>query len=395
MADKGETRIDVVSDDTAQATTSDVHDIPAADIPQSRPHRLSVVTAAVSRQVRNIKQATPQYPLVRYVLRKRASSQKPPVSDDVAQPVERILLRPLMALRLLGLRYILNDAKTWINRGYIYCCLVLLAMVVNVGRLCGSYKKSDGIQITAIQIIFHMFNAQSMFTVIIFIFAATPRMARFLGRFDKYREFYGESCVSVPDATRLAQRTFTGICILLLSPVAMDALGYFLLPYVTARAARPFHDAEELYSVTAFFYVIWHLFVSFINTIPVCFLFVVCRMLQQEFAAVNFNLRKTLAGKPDSERLEAARLRHGSLADVVTSFDDVMSPYILLTCVADVPMLAFHASVFTYTDDHLTTNYTLFIVARLISCVCVATHLFTVLIAAVTLANMVITKKAL
>ena len=110
---------------------------------------------------------------------------------------------------------------------------------------------------------------------------------------------------------------------------------------------KPFTDSRDIPLPYIIFCALLHVFYSFVYFCPVLSLRIFCASLSSEFTDIDMEIQMQVKNKAGltSESMEILRQRHHALCGVVAAFDAAWSPYLFLSFVFDVPLIAIHILV--------------------------------------------------
>ena len=251
---------------------------------------------------------------------------------------------PLFFSLVLAGQYHFPGRCGWFSFSRLYCGVVLTSSCLNTIRHGFLYSAAQDHFETYTLVLFHMWTVQKTWTVSYFMFFGCSRTKLFMKKWQEYRNAY--ACAAgegfVKHLRKLLIMFWSCMALLLLSAIIIYLT--VKIPYTVNY--RPFSNSTNIH---------WSFIVfgAFLNTTyvevyfaPLVAIYAFCHAINTEFRTIRDDVRKYVTEENITiDGMEELRERHLLMCDVVGKFDDAWSPYLFVSMVLDVPMVAIHALV--------------------------------------------------
>lgn len=223
--------------------------------------------------------------------------------------------------------------------------MIWLCIAFSVIRYIFFYTTKMNDYVTITIILFHMWIIQNACGLTYFFVIGRRRLYHFFQIWQDYRN--NHKCVDVKHFKPLMIKWMALFWILTVVDIIVITIVYLHVTMYDIVNLKPFSDSKNIPMPYIIFCALLHVFYAFVYFSPVLALRVFCGALSTEFKNIACDISLGLKNKSglNADAMETMRQRHHALSDVVWAFDKAWSPYLFLSFVFDVPLIAIHILV--------------------------------------------------
>lgn len=266
------------------------------------------------------------------------------IPDQVPKLLKQCF-RPLCNTLVISGQYFEWNKRFKVSLSFIYCLFIWLCMGLSVVRYIFFYTTEMNHYVTITIILFHIWIIQHACGMTYFLLLGRRRMYEFFQTWQDYRSEH--KCVDVKHFKPHMIKWMALFWILTVVDIIAITVIYLHVTMYDIVNLKPFSDSKEIPLAYIIFCALLHVFYAFVYFAPVLALRVFCGALGTEFKDVDSEISIQLKNKSGltADAMETIRQRHHALCNVVSAFDRAWSPYLFLSFVFDVPLIAIHILV--------------------------------------------------
>ena len=252
----------------------------------------------------------------------------------------RPTFQPVVTTLTLSGQYFEWSRRYRISLSFIFCMIIWLFIWFTVIRYGFFYNRQMSPFEASVVALFHAWIIQNACAMTYLHLIGRRRFYEFLRKWQEYREEY--KCVELKHFRPHLIKWLAIFWVFTLGSVVLITIIYLHVSMYDLVNLKPFSDSKDIPVPYVILCALLTIYYTFIYFAPVVTLHIFCGSLNAEFEFIGNELKLLLRkmNYATSDALEGMRQRHHVLCRVVAALDGAWSPYLLLSFVFDVPLVA-------------------------------------------------------